>query len=57
VCLALAACALAAGRSLRRERDTSNRLVVGTSALAAAPSDASLPRRRGTPRYGESVGS
>ena len=57
VCLALAACALAAGRSLRRARDTSNRLIVGTSALAAAPSDASLPRRRGTPRYGESVGS
>ena len=36
VCLALAACALTAARALRRElgRDTSNRIIVGTSALA-----------------------
>jgi hypothetical protein len=59
VCLALAACALAAGRSLRREthRDTSNRLIVGASAAVAAPLAASMNRRRSTPRYGENVGS
>lgn len=59
VCLALAACALTAARSLRREMagDTSNRLIVGTSALAPAHPDV-LARRRGTtPPYGESVGS
>jgi hypothetical protein len=57
VCLALAACALTAARSLRRElgRDTSNRLIVGTSALAQPA--ASVGRRGRTPRYGESVGS
>jgi predicted permease len=61
VCLALAACALTAARSLRREMagDTSNRLIVGTSALALAPAHPDgLARRRGTtPSYGESVGS
>lgn len=61
VCLALAACALTAARSLRREMagDTSNRLIVGTSALALAPAHPDvLARRRGTtPPYGESVGS
>jgi hypothetical protein len=57
VCLALAACALAAARALRREmgRDTSNRIIVGTSALAEPK--ATARRREPTPRYGESVGS
>ncbi len=58
VCLSLAACALTAARSLRRElgRDTSNRLVIGTSALARP--EATVERHgRTTPRYGESVGS
>jgi len=59
VCLAVAACALTAARSLRRElgRDTSNRLIIGTAALASAQPAASLGRRGRTPRYGESVGS
>ncbi len=57
VCLALAACALSAARALRRElgRDTSNRLIIGTSALAQPA--ASIGHRGRTPRYGESVGS
>jgi len=57
VCLALAACAFTAARALRRElgRDTSNRLIIGTSALAQPA--ASVGRRGRTPRYGESVGS
>lgn len=59
VCLALAACALSAARSLRREigRDTSNRIIVGTSTLTPAQSVPSARRRGRTPRYGESVGS
>jgi hypothetical protein len=59
VSLTLAACALGAARSLRREssRNTANRLVVGTSALTPARSTASINRRGVTPRYGESVGS
>jgi hypothetical protein len=59
VSLALAACALAAARSMRREspRNNANRLVVGTSALAPAQTGAPLTRRARTPRYGESVGS
>ncbi len=57
VCLALAACALTAARAMRRElgRDTSNRLIIGTSALAQP--EPSVGRRGRTPRYGESVGS
>ena len=59
VSLALAACALAAARSMRREspRNTANRLVVGTSGLAPAQSEAPFSRRARTSRYGESVGS
>jgi len=57
VCLTVAACALTAARALRRElgRDTSNRLIIGTSALAQP--EPSIGRRGRTPRYGESVGS
>jgi len=58
VCVALAACALAMARSLKREtpRDSSNRLIVGTAALETARASGAGARHGKTPRFGAGVG-